>query len=159
MKFRNNLLLLCLACLVLSVSCSKEEKAFEDINFDDIKDKESSLLSKKIEATNSTGIILKPGTILLFKTNEGRFGKLNIVGFDESSNYDLTIDAVVYKEDKSVLGSANGLVIRGTWLADLDVPKEAAFNEFQTKGDFQLERINDTDSNISPSNGAMFYVY
>lgn len=161
---KNNITLLSiLAMMHLAFgSCNKDEevrKSYSAVGFDDIKAEEALFTDGKIDATDASGILLGSGTIFIFKTNEGRYGKMEIVNFDESSNYDLRINAVVYKDDKSILGSADNLLIRGTWLADLDVPREALFNDFKAKGDFQLVRLNDTDSNILPWNGAKFYKY
>ena len=158
-----SVILLFFILISLNFSCTKEEevtnKPFSEIGFDDINAVESLLSNSPIEATNKAGFLLKPNDILLFVTNEGRFGKLKIVSYDLASNYDMRIDATVYKADKSILGNAESLLIHGTWLADLDVPKEATIAEYPTKGDFKLERVSDTDSNIEPYNGAKFYKY
>ena len=162
---KNYHFLFCLITLSFLFSCSKEDSkgdkllGFEEIGRADIVALDASLKTELIVATNKDGFVLKPNAILLFVTNEGRYGKLKIIQYDLNSNYDMTIAATVYNQDGTIKGSSPSFVIRGTWLADLDVPNEAKFNEFRMKGDCQVERINDTDTNIISWNGAKFFHY
>lgn len=151
-------------CFCFFASCSKEDgiekaKDFANINLSHIQDIDSTLSTKEFLATNSSGFILKPNDVLVFKTSEGRYGKMQIIGYDLASNYDMTVKATVFNADGSTKAIDVSFVIRGTWLGELDVPREALREEFTGKADFHWNRQNDTDTNFTPSNGAKFAKY
>lgn len=130
-------------------------KTFKDITCEDIDD--SKLSEEPILGSNFSGNILKIDDIIVYTTNKGRCGKLQILNIDDSENKKLTIRAVTYNSDGSVYSKTNALDIRGTWLCDLDEMLEEG--GLKTEKDFWWNRLTKTDSKFTPKNGAKFYLY
>ena len=145
--------------LIGLLSCTKDEmpknSPFEDITRDDIVSKTSRLSNKTIEATNSNGHILNIGDVLIFKTNDNHYGKLIIIDFDYDNNMKLTIESISYNDDGSIFKHSKHLEIRGTYLCDLDLMMETGLEN----SEFHWERINKTDTNLSPKHDAVFAIY
>jgi len=153
-------------CLCLAAaSCTKEDdenskaKDYSQINIAHIQDIDTTLSNKEFLATNASGFILKPNDVLVFKTSEGRYGKMQIIGYNLASNYDMSVKATIFNADGTTKASDVSFVVRGTWLGELDVPREALREEFTGKADFHWNRQNDTDTNFTPANGAKFAKY
>jgi hypothetical protein len=151
--------LLFIFCLS-AISCKKDkdsvQKNYEAITRNDIIAREASLSTNNIVVSNSSGIELKPGSVIIFKSNLGLFGKMKINSIDVSQNYLLNIAAVVYNADGSMKKQTGGLTIRGTYFADMD---ELVESLVLSNMDFKNERINNTDTNLKPENGAKFAKY
>lgn len=130
---------------------------FENLTFEEIMSNATSLSNQPIAATSSNGNPLGMADILIYRTNGNRFGKLEIIDFDQANNLDLSFRAVTYNADGSVFNQTDFLVVRGTFFVDLDLMLEEGANP--NDRDFQLRRLNVTDSNIEPRDGAMMSVF
>lgn len=154
--------LLMILLLSMTLSCTKDEidempenTLFENITRDKIASNTTRLSGKKIEATNSNGQILNIGDILIYKTNDNHYGKLKILDYDYDNNIKLTIESVAYNDDGSIFKHSKHLEIRGTFLCDLDLMIETGLEN----SEFHWERINKTDTNLSPKDDAVFAIY
>ncbi|MGB4774356.1 MAG: hypothetical protein WBP45_04230 [Daejeonella sp.] len=156
MNLKKTILVLSLAALTIE-GCKKDKAstaapklAFDKITLADIKEMEPKMTAEKIVGTSAAGILLKPGAVILYKTNAGNYGKLKVV----SNNGSLTIDILTYKTGSSDLNKP-GLKINPTGTCDLDTgisPSDTNIN------DFHWESINN-DQNLAPQNTAIFYHY
>jgi hypothetical protein len=130
------------------------EYSFDLIDRNLIVSKEGSMSSNVLVATNETGEVLAPGAFLIYKTNANRYGKLEIVEWDEAVNYRLVINVVTYNEDGTVFTELNNLEIDGTWLCDLDAAVQTADTGV---ADFHNARMTMTNTNFAPSGTAKFH--
>ena len=147
------------------VSCKKESDKTEEhspanygeLTKSDITKVSQSMSDSSIPATDASGHLLDVGDVIVYKTNEGRYGKMEILAIDDATNYQLTIKAVTYNlNDDNTYSASPNLVIRGTWICDLDTMVETSDGSI---ADFQWERVNPTDSNLNPENTAIFALY
>lgn len=141
------------------LSCSKDDDAaveaavpgpanFSEITPADIMAKESLMGTTPIMAVNASGVLFTPGTVLVYKTNENRYGKLEIMSVDTStSSHKVTFRAINYRADGTVFGSASAFAVQGTYSADLDWFDTPAGN---TERDFIWNRQNTTDTRFYP---------
>ncbi len=147
----------------LSLSSCKKDKdnattpdGYSAITMADIKAKESLMATTQIVVSNSSGVLWKSGYIYMFKNKQGRYGKFMVNSIDISQNYQLDITAAVYNADGSVKAQKSNLIIRGTYLGDLDNLVET--NQ-ATSADFYYIRASQTDTVFDPTinnNGAKF---
>lgn len=93
------------------------------------------------------------GTIVVYQTNEGRYGKFHVAIY----GIDLVINWVTYdlSNDSTVYSQGEGLTIRNTWSAELDEGCETASTSTR---DFWWKTIPEPRY-IVPGNGATFAVY
>ena len=109
-------------------------------------------------ASDADGNIFRNGDIIIYRTNENRCGKLQIVNIDDAANKMLTIKAVTFNADGSIFAQTNSLQIRGTWSCDLDEMVEPETG-ITSGRDFFWRRRNATTTHFTPVNGATFYAY
>ncbi len=107
------------------------------------------------DAFNSSA--LKPGTVLVYRTNAGRFGKLEVLSYDKYwpvfppvlSNR-IRIKMTTYDSDGSIYVSRT-LYIRGTYSCDLDTGTETSSGR-----DFFWAQNTSTQRDLVPMSGAVF---
>lgn len=143
------------------LSCKKEEPEVAPANFAEIQLKHIQALEAKmsidrIVISDATGVVWKAGNVYVYKTNDGRFGKFEVVSIDPTQNYQLTIKAVNYAPDGTIYNQSDALSIKGTWHCDLDLVKETIGNNTV---DFQNERDTKTNTFFRPENKAKFVKY
>jgi hypothetical protein len=93
------------------------------------------------------------GTVVLFRTDENRLGKLLVLNADS----DLEIRWVTYSADGSIFRQGERLVIKGSWHADLDYGHEGS--DGKSLPDFWWRILNGNTRILAPKNGARFVVY
>lgn len=127
---------------------------FDDFTLDVITALEDDLSNANIPASSAAGVLVS-GKIILYKTSEGRFGKMEVVNVDIPSNYKVTLNAVTYNLTGGGIYKSNAtLEVRGTFLCDLDeLAEETAQSEIV---DFQWDRDTSTDTYLEPFNSAKF---
>jgi hypothetical protein len=82
----------------------------------------------EIDGSDNAGNKLPAGTILLFRTSDGNYGKLQVIEY----GYNLLVRWQTYKPNGQKLKGSDRMVIKGTWTYDLDYgtegkhPKSAA---------------------------------
>jgi len=155
--------ILLLLVVFMSNACQKDENqgepkavSFADLTVADIKAKKAQMSAAPLVISNSGGIYFKAGDILVYKTNLGNYGKMEIVSVQQDENYKLTFKAITFKPDGTLQSQSSGLSIRGTWLCDLDTMTEVEETGVQ---DFWNERINETDTQFTPKENAAFIRY
>jgi hypothetical protein len=125
--------------------------SFEQIKMANIQALDSKLSGNTIQITNNMGSIWKPGDVFIFKTNENKYGKFKVITIVSDVDYRLIIDAVLFNDDGKEKLSKEKIVIRGTWLCDLDLLSET---DLETKSDFHWKRATLTDTEFKLKNGA-----
>jgi len=109
-----------------------------------------SLSGTSIEGSNNGNNRIPTGTVLAYKTKQGRYGKMQILTY----GYDLNIAYTTYASDGSVYTSGT-MIIHGTWSADLDAGTETTSG---SSADFFWEQVDGTVRYLVPQNGALFAV-
>lgn len=121
---------------------------FNRISLSDIQ--AASLSSVRINGSNNASNQIPTGTIVIYRTNVGRYGKLLIKEY----GYNLKLRWTTYNTSGSVYSQGDNLVIRGTWSCDLDLGRET-----QTGRDFWWQQETSIERYLSPKNGAKFAIY
>lgn len=157
--FKLGLLMIAFSSINIS-SCNKDEEDITPVNYgeitrDDIEARDFILTTEMISATNSTGHILDVSDVIIYKTSQSMYGKLEILGIDDIVNYKLTIKAVTYNADGTIFNQTESLDIRGTHTCDLDAMVEI----HNLDSDFWWERKTSKDTSFSPKNSARFTEY
>jgi hypothetical protein len=164
-KMKKLQVFIALALVAIISSCSKDETAtpiaaptnFDEIKMSNIQAKNSLMTNTTVKASDATGIKWENGTVLIFKTNAGLYGKFEVKAIiPSSSNYALTIKVVLFNANGSIKSTTNSIVIRGTFYSDLDIPNEAASI---MQSDFYWDRPAQFDTFLVPENGAVFLKY
>lgn len=120
----------------------------DSISFAEIKS--ASFSSDRINGSDNESNQILTGTIVLYRTNEGRYGKLLI----KTYGYNLTLRWKTFNPDGSTYSEGDDLVIRGTWLCDLDLGKES-----RASSDFWWRQVTAVERYLVPKNGAKFAIY
>ncbi len=132
-----------------SVRCVKGSSlSFNDITIDDIIN--YGLSSEDINGSNNSSNQLLQGAIILYKTNEGRYGKFIVQQYGMS----LTIKWVTYNNNGSIFSNGENLTISASWTCDLDIGVQGGNEE-----DFWWNHINSVERYLTPMNGALFGIY
>jgi hypothetical protein len=132
----------------------KPEKIFNDMTPKQIKALvDNGKTTPKIDGSDNKNNQLPAGTILLYVTDEKRYGKLQILEY----GYDLTIRWVTYDKDGGVFAKGDRLIVKGTWTYDLDYGVEG--DGGGSKADFWWEQVDRTNRFWVGTNGAVFLVY
>jgi hypothetical protein len=161
--FITKILLVITTLSIFIFSCKKNKETtpplptnFNEINMSTIQAKETAMVTTPIVATNANGFVWQPNDVYIFKTEQNRFGKLQVVSIDAANNNKLTLNAIVYNTDGTVKLTNNALVVRGTWLCDLDLLAETTT---LILSDFHWIRVNTTTTEFTPQNAAKFVKY
>ncbi len=91
------------------------------------------------------------GTVVVYKTNEGRFGKFLVQSIDAS----LLISWTTYNDDGTIFSEGADFFIPGTWNVDLDTGVLAS----DGANDFWWEAVDGIERYVVPLNGASFAIY
>jgi hypothetical protein len=164
MKNLSKVINLILVVLTLSLTACKKETTeetgpanYNDMTKADIEAVANTMSNSTIEATNANGHVLKVGDVIVYKTKNNRYGKMEILAIDDASNYKLTIKAVTYNtSDDGIFSATASAEVRGTWLCDLDNITETDLN---ADADFKWDRLTATDTNLRPYNTAVFAIF
>jgi len=124
---------------------------FENITLADIKS--ATLDSQNLNGSNDQNNQLPVGTILLYKTNEGRYGKLEILSY----GYDLSVKWITYDLNGSIFSQGGNLLVKGTWSYDLDYGLESGVS--QSSEDFWWEQVDSVVRYLVPKNGAKYGIF
>jgi WD40 repeat protein len=141
------------APVAASPKAAGTDQPFDDLGPTQIKAALFGAPTGKINGAGNPGNQLLPGTVVVYVTNEDRYGKFKVM--DCSS--DLAIKWVTYAPDGSVFSHGDRLVVRASWTCDLDGGKEGPAGK--SLPDFSWEMGNTTTRHLLPSNGALFSVY
>lgn len=135
-----------------SVSHSSNPK-FNGLNRDAIASMDDKIkITDPVYLTNKNGIVAGKGSVFVYKTSEGNYGKLEIKNIDPNNNYKTTFRYVTYADDGSILSQSDNFSIRGTYTCDLDNGTEEGTGDKDV--DFQLDREDDMNTRIDCYNDA-----
>ena len=138
--------LVMIVCFFCSFSGSASS-SFSGITLSDIM--RVTLSTDPINGSDNAMNRITTGTILMYQTDEGRYGVLEIASYGQ----DLTLNWRTYNADGSVYGSGQGLVIRASYSCDLDGGVEGA-----SSADFQWHLVTSVERYIEPRSGASFAI-
>ncbi|MGB4776680.1 MAG: hypothetical protein WBP45_15990 [Daejeonella sp.] len=170
MNLKQTILVLFVTALTIA-GCKKSKSDAPDListtlSFDQLtyakiaeQDKDSKFTNANIVATTAAaGNVLKPGAVILYKTNLGNYGKIKVISID--ANYLLTIDLITYNSNdpNNVVEAAkkNGLAIGIGYYCDLD---EGIKTVSSSKGDIFWNKSDQTDANLTPNTNTVFHLY
>jgi hypothetical protein len=113
--------------------------------------------SFKIPISNNSGIVNGPGTVIVYATTGGKFGKMEILDVDKDNNYELTLKYVTYNYDGSVYSKHDKIQVEGTYGCDLD---EGFSGDVDLDdAEFFLGRQGSTTTTLNPSETAILKIY
>ncbi len=121
---------------------------YNQITLTDIQ--KASLSTAKINGSNNSQNQLTPGTILVYQTSEGRYGKMQINQY----GYDLSFKWLTYNPNGTTYSSGDNLKVRGTRTCDLDLGRETDISS-----DFWWQQVNSVERYLVPVRGARFAIY
>lgn len=149
-----------LLLIITSYSCSTDDAqstamplSFETLTRADIAALEDDMSVFSLNGTNDSGILWESGKVLLYKTSDGRFGKLEILNISSTTNFTLTISAVTYNDDGSIYNSNEFIQIPGTFQCDLD---EMTTIESTSPFDFFWRRVSELLTRLESQNESLF---
>lgn len=157
-------LMFCFLFVSVLFSCKKETKApvntaptnYAEIDIEDIKLVETSMHIDLIQATSAEGLEWNIDDVFVFKTNENRYGKLQVIDIFEAEDNKLQFRATVFNADGSVFDTTDSLQIRLSYSCDLDSLIETGN---KTTRDFKWEGATEDDTYLTPKNNAKFRGY
>lgn len=156
-------LVFALALVTIISSCSKDDATpipaatnFTEIKISHIQAKNSLMTAANIQTTDANGPLWTAGTVMIFKTNSGVYGKFEVVNINPSLGNALTLNVVVFNADGTTKSTTNNLLIHGTFGCDLDIPAE---DNAGLQSDFKWDRPTATTTFLAPKNGAIFLKY
>jgi hypothetical protein len=157
-------LILSLFFVTALFSCKKETKTpvntaptnYAEIDIEDIKLVEASMNTDLIQATSGEGLEWNIDDVFVYKTNENRYGKLQVINIIEDENHKFQFRATVFNADGSVFNSINLLEIRASYTCDLDALVEIGLSQLR---DFQWVKANSVDVYLNPIDNAKFRGY
>lgn len=140
-----------------SSSSNQGSSAFDGLNKKSIAAKLEGLPDQiNIPISNNNGIENGPGTIVLYATSDGNFGKMEILDVDINDGYKLTTRYVTYNYDGSVYSQSNNLEVEGTYTCDLDKGKVGG--DVQSEQDFHFGKQDNKTTTIYPGETAILRV-
>ncbi|HUI93760.1 MAG TPA: hypothetical protein VLX68_16075 [Chitinivibrionales bacterium] len=104
-----------------------------------------------IDGSDSSSNMIPTGTILVYKTNSGLLGKMEVVNY----GYNLWLKIVTYNADGTVHAQADSVEIRGTFECSLDSAKET----LAPSADFHWDIIGGNNRVLTMMNGATIGIY
>ncbi len=130
--------------------------SFDDLILYHIKAAETKMTGVEIPFLKDGNKITK-GTVIIYKTNSGRYGKMQILEDVVQHMTVLTVSAVTYNANGTVYKQNSNFLINISWLYDMDELKKG------TKGtngvDWQWESESPAYNHLSAQNGAIFAIY
>lgn len=164
MSLRKFLLILLITVIEIS-GCKKSEKtaipklAFEDMGYADIIKQKNKLTIADIAGVTAKGNVLKPGAVIIYRTDQGNYGKLKVLSIE--SDKSLVIKMLTYTSDGGTKAGKPELHIDLDLRCDLDLG-EVMLDNNNVTADFYWHKLNDEinfESCINVSSSASFYRY
>lgn len=145
----------------------KSIPTYESLDYSTISNMEDLLSKSEIDGSDVfTGPDAQPfipGTYFIYKTSQGRYGKMIVEQLEPSVNNKLTISWVTYRNARSIYTSGSGLVIPGTYSCDLDLGMrptspfaDDSCTELEKDSDFYWQQKTKTTRALTPRNHALF---
>ena len=134
-------------------STGGKERPFDQIGPAGIRAALAACPGGKINGSNNRDNQIPPGTVVVYQTDENRYGKFKVLEYGQN----LTIRWVTYAPNGSVFNSGDRLVVRGTFAYDLDHGQEGRGGK--SAEDFWWQHVDRTIRFLMPRTGARFAVY
>jgi hypothetical protein len=169
-----------ITCTTL-VACQKKSdvkedppKNYEEIKFKHINARENTMSGTIIPISGTSGLFLKPGDVIIFKTDKGHLGKMRVNNITiNTQQYVLNISAAVYPiilltlvgnaDNVAPIAQTNSLdVALDKHLCDLDgLVAAQGFADPAVRHDFFIARNGNGSptGDFMPVNGAKFAKY
>lgn len=138
-----------LMSILICVAGRGQVPAFGSISLSDIQS--ASLSSAGINGNNDASNQMKTGTMIVYKTRNGKYGKLVIAEY----GYNLRIKWRTYNSNGTLASQGDNLLIRGTYSCDLEAGRETT----RQTGDFFWQQATSVIRSLTPVNGATFKLY
>lgn len=113
--------------------------------------------SFKIPLSANSKIVNGKGTVIIYATSGGKFGKMEILDVDENNNYELTIKYVTFNYNGSVYSESSKMQIEGTYGCDLDEGYSGAVDS--SDAEFQLGIQDSKTATIYNGEDAIIKIY
>ncbi len=140
-----------------SVANSNNQR-FNGLNKNIIAGLDNEIMKReRVYLSNHTGIVAGKGSVFVYKTSEGNYGKLEIIDIDKNDNYKTTFRYVTYAPDGSILSQSDNFSVRGTYICDLDKGTEEGTDD--NAADFQVSREDNMTTSIGCYNEAAILLY
>ncbi|HUX40711.1 MAG TPA: hypothetical protein VMV83_06040 [Rectinemataceae bacterium] len=130
-------------------------KSFASLGLADIQAELPNMSSASIADTSSL-VNLPVGTVMVYKTRNGYYGKLQITGYTSITgytNYGLILNVLTYDSSGGTLASSAALNVSGTWDGDLEAATQSS------TGDFWWTITDSVNRSFVPISGAVFEIY
>ena len=137
---------------------SSSNATFQKLNKDALTKLDKQISDREmVYLSNPSGIVVHKGDVFIYKTSEGKYGKLEILDVDKNNNYNTTFRYITYANDGSILSQSDNFTVRGTYTCDLDNGTEEGTAD--DKVDFQLGRESGTNTRLDCYNNASIISY
>ncbi len=124
------------------------QPSYENTQIADVQAYMYNMSATPINGNNDETNQLRTGTVIYYKTSEGRWGKMRIQQYDAN----LIIEWMTFNDNGSTYSYGSNLTVRGSYTYDLDLGREgAASNDFWWQHQAYIIR------NLVPNNNAQFY--
>ncbi len=141
-----------------STAASSTNPRFTGLNRGGIAGLDNEMMKReRVYLSNRNGIVAGPGSVYVYKTSEGNYGKLEIIGIDKNDNYKTTFRYVTYGQDGNILSQSDNFSVRGTYTCDLDNGTEEGTDD--AAADFQISREDNMTTSIGCYNDAAILPY
>lgn len=148
-----------LLTVFIFASCRKKDEpdvvtTYEEIGLSDISSQFSSLSGTGMAISDSNGLIWRVDDVIIYRTNDGRFGKFKVLNISESNYLTLSFQAVTYSADGKVFNEDDFITITENASFDLD-----DLTQNGQEDEMLIEAVNSTDTRLSPLGDAIFGEY
>lgn len=126
-----------------------------NLNFSQLQYLKSSFSETPIVISNNQGIALNTSSVILFETNEGRLGFLEILSIKKNHNFQTKLKATVFNSDGTVFSKKDEVTIHAMKFFDLDNLTET--NEIN-KADFLWKKLGAIETNLIPYKGSKYKI-
>jgi len=133
--------------------------SYEQLTLIDIEAAVADLSTEKINSSQDERNEMPDGTVLIFRTDEGRLGKMRIL--DNTAPYELVFEYVMFDEDGTVLWERPRATVRATYGFDLETGAQIPEGEdlWWEHTEFHGGGQPGDPVYLVPVNGALFAVY
>ena len=130
-------------------ACNELNTTYNAVTKSVIQSSDACLTTTAIDGSNSSANRIPTGTLVFYRTNQGRYGKMEILEYGHS----LRVRCTTYNDNGSIFRANENLTVRGTWSCDLDNVSEA-----QAGADFFWNQRTSVLRSLDPLGGARFWV-
>ncbi|WP_373548111.1 hypothetical protein [Haliscomenobacter sp.] len=130
-------------------ACNELNTTYNAVTRTVIQSSDACLTTTAIDGSNSSANRIPTGTLVFYRTNQGRYGKMEILEYGHS----LRVRCTTYNDNGTIFRANENLTVRGTWSCDLDIASEA-----QAGADFFWNQRTSVLRSLDPIGGARFWV-